>query len=493
MILGTAAKKLQSLCGVCAALMGISMAVRADFVVYRLPGSEVTVLLEGRTKGVGQGTFEYTHPSLGTLTFSHEAALMIKAPTKIEEYRRLFGQARQSQSFDGYIQSARFAIRSGLLDEFRDCCNAAYKIQPDHPTMQRLLEARKKFKQPLADWQQCEKELRESVPLAKMEVARSDHYLLLHDTGSNKVGRRRQSRSQVRLDLLEKVYESYFMKFALEGVVLEPPKQPMKVVLFGQEQDYVSYSQQRDPGLIGALGYWSAEDNVAVFFDQGTTQRMKALEQHSKELQRNKLRARGTTQAKDAAYLANTVELLVKLTREEDDIEVVSHEATHQLAGNTGIMPRNKIALRWAHEGLASYFETSSDAGWGGIGAVNENRLKSYYRVSSDPRRADIALLVCDGLFDLAKNQQEEAEVYGQAWGLTHFLMERRFVELIEYYRKVSELESTNGTVTRGELVKLFAESFGDLKKLQTQWHAYMRELRTDLDRARSQLGAAGP
>ena len=71
--------------------------------------------------------------------------------------------------------------------------------------------------------------------------------------------------------------------------------------------------------------------------------------------------------------------------------------------------------------------------------------------------------------------------------------MERRFVELIEYYRKVSELESTNGTVTRGELVKLFAESFGDLKKLQTQWHAYMRELRTDLDRARSQLGAAGP
>jgi hypothetical protein len=354
--------------------------------------------------------------------------------------------------------------------------------------MQRLLEARKRIKQPLVDWDRSEKELRDSISLDKMEIARSEHYLLLHDTASNKVGRRRQTRSESRLDLLEKVYESYFMKFALDGVVLDVPKEPMKVVLFGQEQDYVSYTQQRDPALIGALGYWSAEDNTAVFFDQGSTQRMKALEEHSKELQRNKLRARGTNQAKEVAYLANTVDLLVKLTREEDDIEVVTHEATHQLAGNSGIMPRNQVALRWAHEGLASYFETSSDAGWGGIGAVNEKRLKSYYRVSSDPRRADIALLVCDGLFDIARNQQEEADVYGQAWGLTHFLMERRFEDLIGYYRKISAIESDTGKITRGDLVKIFAESFGDLNKLQSQWHAYMRELKTDLDRAREQF-----
>jgi hypothetical protein len=480
-----ASKVLQRLCMAWVGLVCMGVWSRADFVVYRLPGTEATVLLEGKTKGIGQGVFEYTHPSLGTLTFSHQSALIIKAPTKTEEYRRLFGQARQSQSFDAYIQAARFAIRSGMLDEFRECCNAAYKVQPDHPTIQRLLEARKRIKQPLGDWDKCEKELRESVPLTTMQIARSEHYLLLHDTGTNKVGRRRQTRSQTRLDLLEKVYESYFMKFALEGEVLETPKEPMKVVLFGQEKDYVSYTQQRDAGLIGALGYWSAEDNVAVFFDQGTTQRMKALEDHSKELQRNKVRARGTLEAKDAAYLANTVDLLVKLTREEDDIEVVSHEATHQLAGNSGIMPRNKVALRWAHEGLASYFETSNDAGWGGIGAVNEGRLKSYYRVSSDPRRADIGLLVCDGLFDLARNQQEEADVYGQAWGLTHFLMERRFEDLIGYYRKISAIESSRGQVTRGELVKLFSESFGDMKKLQSQWHAYMRELKTDLDRAK--------
>ena len=106
------------------------------------------------------------------------------------------------------------------------------------------------------------------------------------------------------------------------------------------------------------------------------------------------------------------------------------------------------------------------------------------------PRRADIGLLVCDGLFDIARNQQEEAEVYGQAWGLTHFLMERHFEKLIGYYRKISEIQTHQGSITRGQLVALFTDSFGDLRILQSQWHAYMRELKTDLDRARSQASS---
>ena len=149
------------------------------------------------------------------------------------------------------------------------------------------------------------------------------------------------------------------------------------------------------------------------------------------------------------------------------DLEVVTHEATHQLAGNTGLIPRGKVALRWAHEGLACYFETSSDAGWGGIGAVNEGRLKSYHRVSSDPRRASLEVLVTDLLFDSARSPVEAADAYGQAWGLTHFLMEKHFVELVGYYRKISEVNARTGSIARSELLKYFSDSFGDVGKLQ--------------------------
>jgi len=481
---------------------------QADFVVYRLPGSQSTVLLEGKTKSVGPNTFEYTHPTMGTIILSRESALVIKAPTRQEEYRRLAAHAKQTQAFDDYIQAARFALRSGMLEAFRDCCNAAYKIEPMHPTMLRLLEARKRIEQPIDALASSQSELQGAVPTQGMQVVRSPHYIMLHDTGETKSGRKRLPRWQSRLDLLENVYEAYFMKFALEGRVLDPPTEPLKVVLFGQEADYMRYTRQRDESLANALGYWSAEDNIAVFFDQGTTEKMRMLDAHAKELAKNKLRARGTAQSRDAAYLANTVELLVKMTREADDVEVVSHEATHQLAGNTGLMPRNQIALRWAHEGLATYFETSSDSGWGGIGAVNEGRLKSYQRLSADPNRARIEPLVTDALFDLARDSREAADAYGYAWALTHFLMENHFDELMEYYHQVSLLEpkqhrtllgwlpdgqpgSNSAPATgldRRELLKCFRAAFGDLAALEQAWHVHMRSLETDLDRARREF-----
>ena len=46
----------------------------ADFVLYQLPGSQTTVLLEGKTKSVGPSAFEYTHPTMGTITLSRESA-----------------------------------------------------------------------------------------------------------------------------------------------------------------------------------------------------------------------------------------------------------------------------------------------------------------------------------------------------------------------------------------------------------------------------------
>ncbi|MBM3966832.1 MAG: DUF1570 domain-containing protein, partial [Planctomycetes bacterium] len=460
----------------------------ADFIVYRLPGSDKTILLEGKAKNLGQGVIEYTHPNLGSLAFSRDTALVIKAPTRQEEFKKVFAKARQSKEVSDYLSAANLALRHGLLPEFRECCSEAYKLNPTDPTVVRLVEARRRIKRPLTDQESAADALREIVKLPSMKIALSDHYVLLHDTGDAKQGRRRKSRAEQRLELLEMVYESYFMKFALDGVLLEPPQERMKVILFGEERDYLRYSTQLDPKLRSALGFWSPTDNAAVFFDQGTTERMKALEKRSKELHQEKMRARGTPVSKEIAHMANTVELLVKLIREEDDIEVVSHEATHQLAGNTGLMPRGKIALRWAHEGFATYFETSSDAGWGGIGAVNEGRLKSYYRVSSDPNRAPIELLISDLLFDVAQDTRQVADAYGQAWALTHFLMERHFLQTVKYYQKISQIESESGSIPRRDLVKYFEEIFGDLKALQIEWHEYMRSLKTDLDRAREAM-----
>jgi hypothetical protein len=83
--------------------------------------------------------------------------------------------------------------------------------------------------------------------------------------------------------------------------------------------------------------------------------------------------------------MADTLALLVQIDRENNDISVVTHEAAHQLAGNTGLLPRDIMIPTWAHEGLATYFEAPKDAAWSGIGAVNEERLDMYRQLERSP------------------------------------------------------------------------------------------------------------
>ena len=460
----------------------------ADFVLYTLPGTDRVILLEGTTKRGGYGIIEYTHPSHGTIVLNQDSATVIKAPSKTDDFRKMLAKAKGSNDVSDYISAANVAIRRGLFKEFLECCSAAYKIDPKNPTILRLIEARNRIKRPLNDEKEAEARIREIFNRPSMKAQISDHYILLHDTPDEKKFRKKKNRADLRLELLETVYESYFMKFALDGILLDPPQERMMVILFHDEKDYQRYCTQLDPTLLSTAGFWSPIDNACVFYDQGSSERMKALDEMNADLKRAKNQARGTAVSRDTAHLSNTIDLLVKVAKEEDDIEVVSHEATHQLAGNTGLMPRGKIALRWAHEGLASYFETSSDAVWNGIGAVNEGRLRSYKRVSSDESRRSIELLINDLLFDGARNIREEVDAYGQAWALTHYLMENKPEKLVEYYRRTSELDASQGSIQRKELVDIFADVFGDLNKLEAQWHLYMQSLETDIDRLRKAM-----
>src|SRR3989304_21713 len=114
------------------------------------------------------------------------------------------------------------------------------------------------------------------------------------------------------------------------------------VVLFRDHKDYLDFSVRLDPELKSTAGYWSPESNVAVFFAQGTypifkqlKQASDTLEQERKDAERQKLPNRG-----DLGRLADTIKLLMMVQEENEDLEVVTHEATHQIAGNNGLFPR---------------------------------------------------------------------------------------------------------------------------------------------------------
>ena len=180
--------------------------------------------------------------------------------------------------------------------------------------------------------------------------------------------------------------------------------------------------------------------------------------------------------------MADTIELLVGISRENLDIEVVSHEATHQMAGNTGLFPREVVVPSWVHEGLATYFETPDDAAWSGIGAVNADRLERYRALENDRVHSNIDFIVGDQIFDTAASIQGTLHGYGQAWALTHFLMERHFKEFMTFYRRIGEMPP-DVLISPQVLTDLFNEVFGSNRRgLDGEWRAYMRSLKTDLE-----------
>lgn len=180
--------------------------------------------------------------------------------------------------------------------------------------------------------------------------------------------------------------------------------------------------------------------------------------------------------------MADTMCLLVEVAQENSDIEVVTHEVTHQMAGNTGLLPRSVQIPTWADEGLATFFEAPEEASWSGIGAVNKERLDWYRSLQGYRKYSNIDFVVRDEIFTTSANVVGELHGYGQSWGLTHFLMNERFDDLMRYYRRLGELPP-DLIVSPDVYERIFNEVFGDDRtRVDLQWRSYMSSLKTDLD-----------
>jgi hypothetical protein len=382
------------------------------------------------------------------------------------------------------MDAARWALYHGLLSQYYNAVNKALEIDPQLSDARHVIELKRRMDQPLSDSATQEAELRTRVPKRDMKIQTSKHFVLLYDTPEKPAPNHKKPRADERLDLLEMVYESFLLRFYSQGVELEIPTERLKVVLFQQHQDYLEFATRLSPDLKMASGFWTKTKNVSVFYDQGSDEEFKVVKELSDQLQQKKKDAikRVTEESRDIVRMADTFALLVEISQENQDITVVSHEATHQMAGNTGLMPRQVLTPTWVAEGLATYFESPRDAAWSGIGAVNAERLEWYRELEPRRQYSNIEFIVGDQIFDLAASHGAKLHAYGQSWALTHFLLERHFVKFMTYYRRLGEMPPD--LVLGPELLmQVFNDIFGsDHRKLDLEWRTYMRSLKTDLD-----------
>ena len=468
-----------------AMLMLAASAASADILVYPLPGSEMAFVLQGEVTPHPGRTVTFRHPRFGSLYFRLDDVTYYKVPSTRAIANRKLQDAIRGNDVRTCLQAGSWALHHGLLPQFYEAASASWKLDRDNAEVQRLAALKQKLDAPLPASAAQEEEIRKFVPVGgKMRFARSKHFLLMHDTLPTKDPKSKKTRAEERLELLEMVYESFLLKFYLEGYEIPLPQEPLKVVLFAHKQDFLTFCSSIHAELTKSAGFYSRDVNIAVFFDQGTNEIYQLLDGLNTQLQAVKQRAVKvrTAGSADLVRFADTIQLLTAVARENADIEVVSHEATHQLAANTGLMPNDAPVPLWAAEGLATYFEAPKEAAWSGIGAVNKERLEWYRALADDTRHCSIDFVASDRIFTHAGSDASVVAAYGQAWALTHFLMDRHFDKLVQYYQVIAKKPSKE-PLSPEEHLKVFEQVFGEKERLNTEWRVYMRSLKTDVDR----------
>lgn len=475
--------------------MVLVSAAQADFLIYRLPGTGATgaqgqqqdsslrIVLQGRVTVNAGRTVTFVHTALRQpLYFGLDTVEIMRVPTTQQEFNRKAGLV--AKDADKLFALAVWGLKKGLLKDYRLTVAKVLELNPEHVAARRVTEIMKEIDKPLPESTAAETEIKKVVKRKNMRIAKSKHFVLLHDTPAKPAEGRRKNRADERLELLEQVYESFLLLFYSQDVELDIPRERMKVVLFNDKKDYLDFATDLSPSLSSAAGFWSPDLNVSFFFDHATDGTFIALEKLQKQLQltSDEAKKNRTANAKDIVRFTNTLNLLIEAAQENADIEVVSHEATHQLAGNTGLFPRYVAIPSWVHEGLATYFESPGDATWSGIGAVNAQRLEWYKALQNDREHSSIEFIVGDQIFDYARTIGGKLHGYGQAWALTHFLMENHLKDFVAYYRMLGEMPP-DVTLSSELLTELFDKTFPDRTQLEQEWRAFMRTLKTDMDK----------
>lgn len=200
--------------------------------------------------------------------------------------------------------------------------------------------------------------------------------------------------------LFEQIYRQCHTYFVARGFRMEEPEFPLVAVVFPDQGSFAKYCRSEGtPPLPGLVGFYLNTSNRVALYDRAATGQSTA-----------------------------------------DDVdETVIHEATHQVAFNTGIHSRIGQNPQWVVEGLATLFEADGvrvrEFAADISDRINPERLDWFhkYRRLRRPSGSLEAFIRDDTLFKRAP-----LDAYSQAWALTFYLVESRPVEFARYLKAIA-------------------------------------------------------
>lgn len=240
--------------------------------------------------------------------------------------------------------------------------------------------------------------------------------------------------------LFEELYRQFVVVFGARGFRMREPEFPLVAVVFPDAAAFESYCRQEgvrpQPGL---RGYYLTTSNRVALFDTTSS---------------------GLT---DGAGLDGTI----------------IHEATHQVAFNTGIHSRQGGDPKWVVEGLATVFEREAvrlnSPGTPALARINPQRFSWFGQYAHSGRRganALSALVESDAPFDA-----QPLDAYSEAWMLSFYLLETRSADYTSYLQRLARRDHEQ-PYSAADRRRDFEAAFGrNLGLLDAQLLRYRQQL----------------
>lgn len=262
------------------------------------------------------------------------------------------------------------------------------------------------------------------------DVSGTGHYLVVHPRGEREAWAER----------FEQLYRAFYHYFQTRGLRMQEPQCQLVAVVFPSQRDYIHYAHSvGDPVDASVLGHYSLTTNRIYLYDYAAEHGLKDWSQNA---------------------------------------ETVIHEATHQVAFNTGVHSRLHATPRWLVEGLAMMFEAPgvwrASANSTQRDRLHRSRLAEF-RVYAATRRGKTALiemLARDRLF-----ASDPSGAYAQAWAFSFYLSETRPREYAQYLVRTAARPDFQDYTPAERLADFTAEFGSDLEQLDAQFLRYIDRL----------------
>lgn len=219
------------------------------------------------------------------------------------------------------------------------------------------------------------------------EVTGTSHYMIAHPRGQ-------QGRWAERF---EELYRSFVQYFSVRGFEPTTPAFPLAGIVCANRSEFDRLAAAHVGPVPGVVGYYDPGSNRIALYDMGSND-------------------------KSANWRRNA--------------GVLIHEATHQVAFNTGIHSRYTPPPAWVAEGLATLFEAPGvcDSRYHTqlSDRVNRGRLRQFQQLVAPHHRPETiaSIVASDDLF-----RSNTAEAYAEAWALSFCLSEtepRKYAEFLK-------------------------------------------------------------